>query len=352
MACQANKWVAAFAVCSVLTACNGGGGGGGADNAGNATSGQQTGGAELLTEANMEQVAANAIDVLDSATTVSSSGASLLGGVQIADAPQQVDWPMLLARQGLSLLNRTSLPGALMGGVAISKVEPCNGGGAIGFTVNDADNTNNVSKGDTLSAIFSQCGQTANGVAVVVNGKFSLQLGEVSGDVDSGNGVFDVFMAMPAPGLSVGVGSGGKLVTTTVTGEMSMNLQTNAAGSVTVARSSGMDAVSSDGRTVRYANMFLVRGHAPAASSFSIDGDISANGADFAGAYTLNMSNPATPLIFGGNRNYPDSGEMRIKANNGTLTLTAQPNAMVLLTLNSNGKTVNKSVEWCRIGNC
>jgi hypothetical protein len=64
------------------------------------------------------------------------------------------------------------------------------------------------------------------------------------------------------------------------------------------------------------------------------------------------MKSPDTPLIFSNNRNYPDSGEMRITGANGTLTLTVQPNAQVLLTLNADGKTSTSTVGWCSIGDC
>lgn len=354
MAWQLKKWVLALATCSSLAACGGGGGGGdaGAGVPPGSGGGQLPGSAVTLTEANMESLARNALDAMDIATTVSSSGASLLGGIEISGSAQKVQWPVWLARQGLALLNRAPMTGGLVGGVVISKTEPCRVGGTIEFTVDDADNTSNVSKGDTLSAQFNNCSETADGVAAVVNGGFSLLLGDVTGSIDAGNGIFNMAMTMPAPGLSIGVNEGGKLVTTTVTGEMNMNLQLNGGNTATITRSNGFSASTSDGETIGYSNFLMLFSDTPTLSSFSIDSDISASGKNVTGAYTLNMSRFGLPLNFARGNNYPASGELRIGGANGTLTLTVQPNAMALLTLNADGKTASKSVGWCTIGNC
>lgn len=340
-----NKRVLTLAVCSALTACNGDGGGG------DSSTGAVTTSAVVLTDANQELVAQNAVGAVDTATTVSSSGAGLLSSVEVSGSKQQLQWPLLLARKGLSLMSHAPSPG-LVGGAAISNTEACQGGGSIEFTVNDADNSNGMSRGDTVSARFTNCSETTDGVTALMNGGFSILLGDVSGDINAGNGIVNLSMSMPAPGLSIGVTEAGKLVTTTVIGGMNMNMQLSAGNVVLVTSSDSLSASSSDGESISYANFRMLASDTPISSNFSVDGDITSRSKDFSGAYTLSMSKPATPFVFTNNRNYPDSGELRIVGSNGTLTLTVQPNAMLLLTLNADGKTITKTVGWCSIGDC
>lgn len=340
-----NKRILTLAICSTLTACNGGGSGG------DSGTGTVTPSAVVLTDANKELVAQSAVDAVDTATTVSSSGAGLLGGVEVSGSKPQLQWPSLLARKGLALMSHAPSSG-LVGGAAITQTEACQGGGSIEFSVNDADNSNGMSRGDILSARFNNCSETSDGVTALMNGGFSILLGDVSGDINAGNGIVNLSMTMPAPGLSIGVTEAGKPVTTTVIGGMNMNMQLSAGNALLTISSDSLSASTSDGESISYANFHMLASDTPGSSNFSVDGDITARSKDFSGMYTLNMSKPNTPFVFTKNRNYPDSGELRIVGSNGTLTLTVQPNAMLLMTLNADGKTITKTVGWCSIGSC
>lgn len=343
---QSNQLALAILLGTSLTACNGGGGGG--DDSG----GNKSTSAVVLTDSNKQQVAHNAVGAVDAASSVSSSGAGILGGVQVSGQQQKVQWPLLLARRGIELLNGANFAPALLGGVAQSITLPCVGGGSMDVATNDADNSQTVSSGDSVTARFNNCRETAGGVTAAMSGSFTLVLNQASGNFGQVGAVFNVGMSMPAPGLQVAVTENGRQVATTVTGDMAMGVQIIAGGALVSVSSNTLSAATSDGEQFSYANFTMTASDSGSRSSFSVNGTIAGSSNDFAGAYTINMKSPDTPLIFSNNRNYPDSGEMRITGANGTLTLTVQPNAQVLLTLNADGKTSTSTVGWCSIGDC
>lgn len=341
---QSNQLALAILLGTSLAACNGGGGGGDSDN--------KSGSAVVLTESNKQQVAHNAVGAADAASSVGSSGAGILGGVQVSGQQQKVQWPLLLARRGVELLNGAGFAPPLLGGVAQSLTVPCAGGGSMVVATNDADNSQSVSNGDSVTASFNNCRETAAGVTSVMNGSFTLVLNQASGNFGQPGSVFNVGMSMPTPGLQVAVTENGRQVSTSITGDMAMGVQITASGATISASSNTLRASTSDGELFSYANFNMTSSDSATLSRFSVNGSISASSNDFAGAYTISMSSPDTPLIFSNGHNYPDSGEMRITGANGTLTLTVQPNQMVLLRLNADGKTSTSTVGWCSISDC
>lgn len=340
---QHNKLLWAFAACGILAACNGGGGD-------DSTGGQKTTSAVVLTEANQQQVAKNALGAADTASTVSGSGLSLVAGVRADTPPQQVQWPVLLVRKGLQLMEQKPAAGGLVGGAVIQDSIPCTNGGSIAFSLNDVG-AEGPSAGDSVTASFINCSEMQSGVNTILNGNFTLSFNQVS-DTRLSSGNMDLTMTIPEPGLSVGVTEAGVTVTTTVAGDMSMQMQVAGSNvSMTVA-SNKLRAATSNGETLNYANFRMGLTGSASGDSLRIDGDIGASSKDFSGSYTLNMSQPDTPLRFSGRKSYPDSGELRIKGANGTLTVTVQPLGMVLLTLTADGKTTTKTVNWCSIDAC
>ena len=126
---QSNQLALAILLGTSLAACNGGGGGG--DDSG----GNKSTSAVVLTDSNKQQVAHNAVGAVDAASSVSSSGAGILGGVQVSGQQQKVQWPLLLARRGIELLNGANFAPALLGGVAQSITLPCLALAAVRWTL-------------------------------------------------------------------------------------------------------------------------------------------------------------------------------------------------------------------------
>ena len=156
---QSDQLALAILLGTSLAACNGGGGGG--DDSG----GNKSTSAVVLTDSNnKQQVAHNAVGAVDAASSVSSSGAGILGGVQVNGQQQKVQWPLLLALARHRAAQRRQFCAGAARWVAQSITLPCVGGGSMDVATNDADNSQTVSSGDSVTARFNNCRETAGGV--------------------------------------------------------------------------------------------------------------------------------------------------------------------------------------------
>ncbi len=333
-----------LAMVVVLGACNSDDGGDG-----NAASASTT--PVQLTETNREQVAHSALGAVDTASAASNPGRSLLAGVQVEGSHQRLSWSMLVARKGLGLLY-TGQPASLVPGVVTAQTDTCPAGGQVEYSLNDADQSRGISKGDSVTARFTACRETVDGVSGEMNGSMTMLLNEASGSPLTGTGMFNVTVTIPAPGLSVAVIESGQSHASTIAGDMSMSLQLSRTGAVILTSADSLSASTSDGESLRYSGFSMRASESATGSTVSVNGTIAVSGPAFSGSYTLSMTNPDTPLTFSRNRLYPDSGEVRIQGANGLLTLTVQGNGTLAMTLNADGKTSSKTVGWCSVADC
>ncbi len=345
---HSHQALAMLAICGALSACGGGGGGDGQPDA------QPQSSAITLTDANKQQVAQSAVGAANSASQIGNTGSGLVGGVAVdTPAAGSVQWPLMLANKGLGLMAGTHPGAGMVGGVAATETLTCSGGGKMEVTSNDADNSRSVSKGDSMNARFTNCSETVSGVAMLLNGAFSMNVNDAVGDPStSSTYTVNLVMSMPAPGLGMKMTVGGKTLETTASGDLNMLLKQNLTSADITATSNNFKASSASGESFSYRNFNMKLGAIGSTSTVSVDGDIAVSSPQLNGSYTLNMSSPATPLVVTGLKRYPDSGEVRITGANGTLTVTAQPNGMALLKLDADGKSVSTTTTWCTIGNC
>lgn len=341
--------VALLAICGTLTACGGGGGGG--DGQPDAQPQSTT---ITLTDANKQQVAQSAVGATNSASQIGNTGSGLVGGVEVdAQATANVQWPMMLANKGLALMAGSHAGAGMVGGVSATETLTCGGGGTMEVTSNDADNSHTVSKGDSTIAKFTNCSETVSGVSMLLNGSFSMSVTDAVGDPSTSSSyTVNLVMSMPTSGLGMKMTAAGKVLETTASGDLTMQLKQSATSAEIIASSNNFKAGTNTGESFSYRNFSMKLGTTGSTSTVSVDGDIAVTSPQLNGSYTLNMSAPATPFVVTGLKRYPDSGEIRIKGANGTLTVTAQPNGMALLKLDADGKTVSTTTTWCTVGNC
>jgi hypothetical protein len=262
---------------AALAACGGGGGGGPTPNNGIPPASAAT----PLSSTNFGSIAAPAaasilaasgvssgLDTLTGSTKTSNTSISKLGSVPSNWAV----WSLNLAKP------RSSGAQAVQSGS-----EPCPAGGSLSFTLNDADNNNDVSRGDVYSFTANNC-VAATG-ELPINGSFSIAINAIS---------FDANDNLTAASLT-----------------MSFNNFTSAGntlnGAVTV-------AVNSNGATTTYTNFSSARGaSSPSLLNYTAfvnnSGQLSINGLITVNNNTYTLS---TVTLIGFGANYPTSGLLRV----------------------------------------
>jgi hypothetical protein len=156
---------------AALAACGGGGSGGGSSAA--------TADPVAISSANAAEVAGAAYSAPASLEGAGLGGAGVLTGAVTQVSDDGVDMVQVIIDQ---LKSSKALfaanPGAFVTGASITASEDCTNGGNFSFTLNDADDNQDLSSGDSLSATFNNCieGTTR------MNGTLSINNIQITGD--------------------------------------------------------------------------------------------------------------------------------------------------------------------------
>ncbi|WP_137937406.1 hypothetical protein [Chitinivorax sp. B] len=322
------KMLAPIAISALLAAC-GGGGGGDSSNGDTATKPTPPQGFQVTAD-NQDNVAKTALSTINN--SVASIGSQLVSSDSTAATVDN---------------RRFAAAANMMPAAVFQNTFPCQAGGQFTTKQDDADNSSTVSVGDNLGIAYDNCDN--NGV--VIHGAIDLLVKNVTGQVGSSTYAVQAAVNVPAPGLTTSKTINGKTETTSAAGQSDLVISRTAAGvktELTIANLQGKN-----GNDIwRYSDMKLVSTKSGTTRVAQLDGMIHLTLGSNTGDLKLNMSAPSTPFTFSSGQAYPDSGEMRVTSGNGTLTLTAQPNGILQMKLETNGQTSNKVATWCSIMGC
>lgn len=316
-------WV--VAVSTILVSACGGGGGGGGSSAGGAPGGGAPGSAMIaLSSTNASAAAASVEDALFLTTGISGQGAAIPIGVVVASG-NRFNLVDFLSTQ-LKTINsvKVDITPTVVGAITTSSVA-CSGGGSVGITLDDVDDTGDVSTGDTVTLGFNSCtedGSTLNGSMSVSNLVFT----QPSSTAYSFSGTMTLnnftFTDGPDNGIISGTisfaESSSDDITTTTT--ISLNSLTATVASETLAITGLTATVTENSITGVY--------------TVSSSGTINSN--ELGG--TLTFSTPTA--LRGVETGYPSSGVLRISGSNSSVTLMAISSTTVRLDVDSNNDGV------------
>ena len=318
---QLRKAMTGIAACAALAACGGGGGG----DSGGTTGGGTSSGAVALSASNYE-VAANEAVASGLGVTDLVGEANILGG---AVASTQPNWAKLGLQQWLAASAAWSSAPTRAGATQTTTVA-CSGGGNLAVTVNDANNSQTLDGGDSISVTANAC--VENGITV--GGQFSATLtGSPTGNVSSciySIGLsfnFLSFTATDSGGVATANGQAGLSSTPTAC----------STGTDSITASTFSDSLTAGGatRTRTLTGYSATVGFTPTESTTTVAGTISSTALD---GRSLTISTP-TPFVRAYNsETYPHAGVgVATGASGAKVTVTALSNTTVRIDLDSNG---------------
>ncbi len=319
-------WTALLA----LFGCGGGGGGGGAAPTADVT----------IDSGNAVAVARDVYDSIGDTTSLGSFGTGgLIGAAGPAGPTLSKTATNLAAKAGLDgTLDAVSLVAVAIG----SQQSACTVSGTVTVSGDIAD-PNTLSGGDTITLQFNNCD---DGDGQVVNGKLTLSIDSVSGDLTTQ--FFALGVTLEFQGFSVREGS----TTNTVVGGFSMMLDTTGYPVTKASVSSPYLSVSDGVRTANLSNYSTTatidESSQPPGFSVTSSGriDLPARG----GSVTYSM--PESFIGFGDGD--PEAGVLFIRgAGGGTITLTVQASTQIQLEMDYDGNgTVDETIilTWVEFG--
>jgi hypothetical protein len=309
------------ALAGLISACGGGGG--------SATAPAPTATA-AISSSNQTTVAQDTA----SASFTPITGAQTLTGVQTTDESVLFSIMREQLDQLPTYMANAKANSALAGAVTSINV-PCTSGNLV-VAVTDADNSNTVSVGDSLTITSNSC-TFASGNAV--SGSLGFTVSSLSGTWPSNNFNLGVTVAynsftVTAPGGFSASANGNVTLTASSTGANTLT-DTVSTSSLTVTGTYGLVT-----RTRTLTNYSAVAARSPDATytyvtTFTVSGAVNSTGFS---SQTI-LFNTTTPFVKrNGVDNYPYTGVMLITGtNNSKLRVTAQSNTTVLEELDANG---------------
>jgi hypothetical protein len=306
----------AFGLAGLLTACGGGGGGGSAPTVEipQGTRSVAASSGSDVSQSNYTNFAGTSARVVMSVT-----GNAVLGGAvgSSREAPQSATSVAVNAARGVhaAMQRAASLLGAGTARETAQAVNSdtaaCDFGGTMTITVNDANNDQKASAGDTLGVSFNQC-VLASGMAAA-NGSFSVTINAVVLDASSDPVALDLSGSFNA--LRVGNFA-------SLSGGFHVWSQTDSATSERM-RLSFSGAVSTLGSESVVYNVDVVAQSTPGFTTYAIDGGIGVSGQ----TYSVVQD---TPFTVQAGVDYPTAGALRVKdAAGDALVLTARSDGTV-----------------------
>lgn len=298
-----------------LAAC-GGGSGGGSDPVAGADP-------VAISSANAPQIAGAAYNPPASLEGAGLGGAGFLTGAVTETSAGGIDMvEVIIAQLKASQSWFADNQAAFVTGAVVTATENCTNGGSFSFTLNDADDNQDLSTGDSVSATFNNCTETGT----VLNGVISINNLVISGDPLSPP--YSLQLTIQANNFSVTENS----ETASLNGAMTLSQSTGDGVSFTNTISGTSIALSETGGSATLSAFQLSSTENGAAYTFDINATVSSN--DIGGAVTI-----VTDATFQGvDPNDPFTGQATITgANNSSVTLIAIDEVNVRLLVDENG---------------
>ncbi len=327
------RTVVLFAAAALVAGCNSGGG--------STVSTAPAAPAVAITQQNSPQAAGAAYQVVSTESSSSSTGSSALTGSVITG---KGGWPNLarFARQEiakLSSLGYATGSSLVTGGVTTQKAAcdtPPGGGspGTMSESFNDADNSGTLTTGDSVTATFSNCYLSLDGMTT--NGGISLTNLTIKGTPSVAGTAWNATATFGFSKMTINTPSGNYLVNGALT--YTGNTQNGVAISVSLSGSS-LTVQKTGGPTLTLAN-FNFKGNVDNNTmAFSEYG--SGQVTDSALKGYVNFTIPSATPFAGNVGQYPSSGAMTVTgANKSSVKLTAIDSTKVQLQVDSNGDGV------------
>jgi hypothetical protein len=317
-------WIA-LASAVLLSACGGGGGDSSPPPAATVT----------ITTANQDAVARAAAGAV-----VSLGGAGSGGGLTSSEPSTAA----ALVRQAATRLAATRKRALAIP----SETAPCTVSGSVTISFVDADSSNSLTVGDTMTSTFSNCKETADDN---LSGSFSVRLTLVDVDVN-GYLRFDGTVTFSQLAATVGDRSA------TLSGSASMTYAERSSTRLDVTLSIGSSGLSSsltaDGvtETISYdpefayseTSTFDATTGALQSTSTLVGGGFSSSA--IGGRVLLETQQAVTQFA---GEDYPRGGALRVVGNGSALRLTALPTALVRIELDANldgNYEASKEIAW------
>lgn len=303
----------------LIAACGGGGGGGSAVPA--------VPTAVTITSANSTTVAAEGFKGND-AVTNTARGSSSVVGVVTTSTGSRFSLADFANDQLKMLATRQFNSSPLATSVLITSSAPCTGGGTVSTTVNDLDNNNILSTGDTVTATFFNCVE----FGVVINGSFSINNVVVTG-IPGVTAASSVGATFTFTNLSAQDG----ISTVTVNGNFDLQVATANGINFDITVTTNNLSVAENGQTTTLSNFSesLSVNQSTGAFSYTTNGTLTST--RLGGTLTFQTLTPFSGVAGAP----PSSGVLRVNgANNTSLTLTALSSTSVRIDVDANGDGV------------
>lgn len=152
---------------ALMSACGGGGGGG-----------NPYAGLLLISPSNYVGVATDSIYGANGASDATSLGTNLVGAEISQSSSFGLKRIAVLSANTL-LKNGAAFTSPTVVGAVMEESSACSGGGSLSISVNDADNNDSLSVGDSLRGTFNNC--VENGLRI--NGSLSMSVNSYSGNL-------------------------------------------------------------------------------------------------------------------------------------------------------------------------
>lgn len=310
---------AALSSALLLTACGGGGG----DNGG--TPPPLGGSALRITSTNYVRVSQEAVAT---AFYVADS-AGFVTGAQVADEALLM---RTVRTQLLRLPKRFGAATPRPVGAVITESEDCSGGGSVTIALDDTNNDQDISAGETARLTFANCIE----LGVRVGGAMTVRLDTLSGNLDSNVFAFSATatlenFAVTASGVSAS-GNGQIRVAINSTG---FNAQTSTVDvtNLTTTVNLGNETTTRTAISLRVTDQTSPSGGSWI-DTLSISGTVSSTALE---ARSITIAT-VTPFTVAANALYPHTGRATFTGESGSsVRLTAQSATQVLLELDADG---------------
>jgi len=314
--------------CSALTACGGGGGGGsgGSGNSSNEAPSQSTRAATSITSANAVAVSGEVDQVNQVMLSARDLSSAFASGVVVEPSAKHfnvVDFSRKQLERVMAFEPNSVL--VATGGVVTSTVN-CATSGSVTVTLNDNDDNNEFSNGDTAKIVFNNCAESG----ATSNGSIRFTSTTVNGTV-GGAGGWDVSATVGFVKLRVVEG----FITHGINGSMNIAIATTdgniftssiSGASLSMSQNSQKSVLTDFAANVTYNNSSLLYNYS---SSGTIDSD------QLNGSVTFET---LTPFQQDKNSDFPTSGVMKVTgANASSLKLTALDVVNVQLETDADG---------------
>ena len=282
-----------------------------------------------LTSANMDIAAQDAV----SAAFTPVMAAQMLTGAQVTDERVLFSWAFAQMDQLPSYMASAAIHRSLAG-VSTTETFPCSLSGTLAVTINDADNNDVVSAGDSLAIAANNCAESSG----TLSGSLTFAINSLSGGPFMSN-AYSAGLTLTFANFTVT----GPQFSASANGTLSMSLDVAGQYAYTSAVSTPSLTVSGTygnvTRTRTLASYSATTTRAPNATatyqtSHSVSGSLSSTAL---GSQTIAFSTPAAFVTLGAD-NYPSWGEVLITGAQGAkLRVKAISNTQVTEELDADG---------------